>query len=71
MQYYTDCLIEASSLDYDEVEQRIHKPFYRDIDIQVQQGDVSDLKRDTDWKLMIPLSQTMSDLLQYWVNKLK
>ena len=33
MQYYTDCLIEASSLNYDDVEQRIHKPFYRDIDI--------------------------------------
>ena len=71
MQYYTDCLIEASSLNYDDVEQRIHKPFYRDIDIQVQIGDVSDLKRDTDWQPKIPLSQTMSDLLQYWISKLK
>jgi len=71
MQYYTDCLIEASSLNYDDVEQRIHKPFYRDIDIQVQIGDVSDLKRDTDWQPEIPLSQTMSDLLHYWISKLK
>jgi|TARA_R100000030_G_scaffold69368_1_gene53165 GDPmannose 4,6-dehydratase len=71
MQYYTDCLIEASSLNYDDVEQRIHKPFYRDIDIQVQIGDVSDLKRDTDWQPKIPLSQTMSDLLHYWISKLK
>jgi len=71
MQYYTDCLIKASSLNYDDVEQRIHKPFYRDIDIQVQIGDVSDLKRDTDWQPKIPLSQTMSDLLQYWISKLK
>jgi len=71
MQYYTDCLIEASSLNYDDVEQRIHKPFYRDIDIQVQIGDVSDLKRDTDWQPKIPLSQTMSDLLNYWISKLK
>ena len=71
MQYYTDCLIEASSLNYDDVEQRIHKPFYRDIDIQVQIGDVSDLKRDTDWQPKIALSQTMSDLLNYWISKLK
>jgi len=70
MQYYTDCLINASSIDYSKIEQKIHKPFYRDIDIQVQIGDVSSLKKDTNWEPKISLKQTMEDLLEYWVKKL-
>jgi GDPmannose 4,6-dehydratase len=70
MQYYTDCLIKASSFNYEEVEQKIYKPFYRDIDIQIQIGDISNLKKDTNWKPTISLEQTMQDLLTYWVNKL-
>ena len=70
MQHYTDCLIEASSFNYEEVEQKIHKPFYRDIDIQIQIGDISNLKKDTNWKPIISLEQTMEDLLLYWINKL-
>ena len=70
MQYYTNCLIEASSFHYEEIEQKIHKPFYRDIDIQIQIGDISNLKKDTNWKPTISLEQTMEDLLLYWVNKL-
>ena len=70
MQYYTDCLINASSMDYNEIEQKIYKPFYRDIDIQIQIGDVSGLKKDTNWEPTISLEQTMEDLLIYWVKKL-
>ena len=70
MQHYTDCLIKASSFHYDEIEQKIHKPFYRDIDIQIQIGDISNLRKDTDWKPTISLEQTMQDLLAYWINKL-
>ena len=70
MQYYTDCLIHASALNYDEVIQRIYKPFYRDIDIQVQIGDTTNLKDDIGWKPKISLDDTMNNLLQYWLSKL-
>ena len=71
MQYYTDCLIEASGIPYDNIKQEIYKPFYRDIDIQIQIGDVSKLKRDTGWEPSISIEKTMDDLLDYWVKKLK
>lgn len=70
MQYYTDCLINASSLEYDEVEQKIYKPYYRDIDIQIQIGDTSGLREDTGWSPQIKLEDTMEDLLNYWLNKI-
>jgi len=69
MQYYTDLLIEKSKFDH--IQQRIHKPFYRDIDIQVQIGDNKELKELTNWKMEIPIEQTMEDLLNYWRNKIK
>jgi nucleoside-diphosphate-sugar epimerase len=70
MQHYTDLLIKASGFKYDEIKQEIYKPFYRPIDIQVQIGDSSDLKKLTGWEPVIPIDQTMKDLLDYWVNKL-
>jgi len=69
MQYYTDLLIEKSKVPF--IEQRIHKPFYRDIDIQVQIGDNKELKEITNWKMEIPIEQTMEDLLNFWRNKIK
>jgi len=69
MQFYTNLLLECSGL-YGVV-QRIHKPFYRDIDIQIQIGDITRLKRDTGWQPTISIKQTMQDLLDYWVRKLK
>jgi len=70
MQYYTDELIAASTLDYDEVIQEIYAPYYRDIDIQVQIGDTAELVSDIGWRPEIPLAQTMERLLNYWVAKL-
>lgn len=70
MQRYTDLLIEASTMEYDEVEQRIYEPYYRPIDIQVQIGDPKELVELTGWKPEIPLEQTMEDLLNYWRKKL-
>lgn len=71
MQYFTDRLINASKFEYNEIEQRIHKPYYRDIDIQVQYGDSDELRKLTSWKPTISIDQTMKDLLNYWRNKLK
>ena len=71
MQYYTDCLINSSNFKYNDIKQEIYKPYYRDIDIQIQIGDTSNLKNHTDWSPTITIEQTLSDLLQYWINKLK
>lgn len=70
MQHYTDKLIEVSPLAYEEVEQKIHPPYYREIDIQVQIGDTKELIKDTDWCPEITIDKTMQDLLNYWVKKL-
>jgi GDP-4-dehydro-6-deoxy-D-mannose reductase len=71
MQYFTDKLIEASGIPYDKIEQRIDEKLYRPIDIQVQIGDSSEVTEITDWKLEYTIEQTMNDLLNYWINKLK
>jgi len=70
MQYYTDKLIEASKIPYDEIKQVIEPKYYRPIDIQVQIGDSTELVNITNWKQEITIEQTMTDLLQYWINKL-
>jgi GDP-D-mannose dehydratase len=71
MQYFTDKLIEASGIPYDSIEQRIDPKLYRDIDIQVQIGDSYELKQLTNWEPTISIEQTMADLLNYWVKKLR
>ena len=70
MQHYTDLLIKHSKFNYDEIKQKIHKPYYRDIDIQVQIGDSKELVELTGWSPKISIDQTMKDLLEYWRNKL-
>jgi GDP-mannose 4,6-dehydratase len=71
MQYFTDKLIEASGIPYDEIEQRIDEKLYRPIDIQVQIGDSTELKDITGWEPTYTIEETMRDLLNYWINKLK
>ena len=69
MQHFTDLLIAASGLK--GIEQVIHKPFYRPIDIEIQIGDTAYLKSRIDWRQQYSLETTMDDLLNYWVKKLK
>ena len=71
MQYFTDKLIEASGFDYDEIEQVIDDKLYRPIDIEVQIGDSSDLTNLVGWKPTFTIEETMRDLLNYWIKKLK
>jgi GDP-D-mannose dehydratase len=68
MQYFADLLIEASKLK--DIVQKIHQPFYRPIDIQLQIGDTTRLLQDTSWKQEISIEQTMNNLLNYWIEKL-
>lgn len=67
MGYFTDKLIDMSGL---EIEKVINPKFYRPIDIQVQVGDTTKLKELTGWEPEIKIEDTLSDLLDYWVNKM-
>lgn len=69
MEYFTDLLIEYSGLK--GITKRIHKPFYRPIDIQIQMADTFKLKEAIGWTSIIPIEETIKDLLDYWVRKLK
>lgn len=69
MGVYTDLLIKLSGLE--GVEQKIHAPFYRPIDIHYQHGDTTELIDMTNWSPNFSLEQTMSDLLNYWIKKTK
>jgi len=69
MQHYTDLLIKHSI--FDNIEQVIHPPFYRDIDIQVQVGDDKELRELTGWTPTIKVEDTMLDLLNYWRSKIR
>tara|TARA_R110000765_G_scaffold321113_2_gene413011 strand:- start:53 stop:301 length:249 start_codon:yes stop_codon:yes gene_type:complete len=68
MQFFTDKLIEISGLK--NVEQKIHDPFYRPIDIHYQHGDFQELTDLTSWQPSIPIEQTLDDLLKYWCDKI-
>lgn len=69
MGVYTDMLVKLSGLK--EIEQKIHAPFYRPIDIHYQHGDTTELIKLTGWKPSFTLEQTMQDLLNYWISKTK
>ena len=68
MQFFTDKLIELSGLK--DVEQNIHKPFWRPHEIHYQHGDSSNLVELTGFKEEYDIETTLDDLLRYWVDKL-
>lgn len=69
MGFYTDKLIEVSMLT--NVVKQVDPNLYRPIDIQYQWGDISELLNITDWKPVYNIDQTLFDLLDYWVKKIK
>lgn len=71
MGYYTDLLIKAAGFRNDEIKKEVYAPFYRPIDIQVQIGDCNPLKELTHWEQMISIEDTLKDLLNYWIKKLR
>jgi GDPmannose 4,6-dehydratase len=68
MGVYTDMLLEKSGLT--DVVKEISPKLYRPIDIHYQHGDCQELIDATVWKTTFTLEQTMSDLLNYWLNKI-
>jgi GDPmannose 4,6-dehydratase len=68
MQYFADRLIGLSGLS--GIQQKIHKPFYRPIDIHYQHGNSEELVSLTGWTPTHTIDQTLSSLLQYWCDKI-
>ena len=67
IRYYVDKLKELSGLN--NIEEVIHKPFWRQIDIDYQMGDDSKFRNLTGYKNKYSIDQTLKDLLDYWVKK--
>lgn len=68
MQHYTDKLVFLSGLG--GVKQVIHKPFYRDVDIQCQIPSLERVLEAIGTLPGRPIEETLSDLLDYWIHKL-
>ena len=69
MGVYTDLLLECGNVT--DVVKTISPALYRPIDIHYQCGDCQDLITHTNWKPVYELKDTLSDLLEYWINKLE
>lgn len=68
MQYYTDELIQISGLN--GVQQVVHEPFHRTVDIDVQVADCSKLLDLLGSVPSRPIGNTLTDLFNYWYKKL-
>ena len=49
---------------------KVDPKLLRPTDEKIIVGDVTKLKRDTGWKQMIPIEQTVADMLEYWRKKI-
>jgi GDP-4-dehydro-6-deoxy-D-mannose reductase len=69
MRFYTEALLKHSGLEgvVLEVDQKLWRP----IDIQYQDGDSTKISTELGWKPTIPIEQTMKDLLDYWLDKIR
>jgi GDP-4-dehydro-6-deoxy-D-mannose reductase len=67
MAYFTDYLISLSGIT---IEKRISDKYYRPIDIYYQHGDTTKLKELTGWQPKIPIEETLSGLLDYWLKNI-
>ena len=69
MSYYTETLLKLSKLE--NVELEIDSKLWRPIDIQYQDGDPTKIMNELNWKPEFTIDQTLNDLLDYWINKLR
>lgn len=69
MEFFTNKLIEISELK--GVKKVIDKRVWRPIDIQIQVGDTHKLHLAINWSADIPIEQTLKNVFDYWVKKLK
>ena len=47
---------------------KVDKELLRPTDERIIIGNVDKLKRDTGWKQIIPMEQTIADMIDYWRN---
>ena len=69
MREYTNMLIEFSGLT--DINMVISDKLWRPIDIQFQDGDASLITQELGWKPKYKIRDTIKDLLDFWVNKLR
>jgi GDP-4-dehydro-6-deoxy-D-mannose reductase len=69
MSYYTETLLKLSKLE--NVVLEVDSKLWRPIDIQYQDGDPTKIIKELNWKPEFTIDQTLNDLLNYWINKLK
>ena len=68
IRYYVDKLKEFSGLT--DIQEVIHKPFWREIDIDYQMGDDTKFRNLTGYKNKYAIDDTLKDLLNYWLSKI-
>jgi len=69
MRDYTNMLLELSNLS--DVSMVIDEKLWRPIDIQYQDGDATLIREELGWEPKYDIKTTISDLLSYWINKIK
>jgi GDP-4-dehydro-6-deoxy-D-mannose reductase len=69
MRFFTETLLKHSGLT--DVVQEIYPKYWRPIDIQYQDGDATKIREELGWEPTYTIEETLKDLLDYWVKKLK
>lgn len=69
MRYYTETLIKLSGLN--DIVMEIDPAKWRHNDIHYQDGDATKITTELGWKPTYTIDETLKDLLDYWVNKLR
>lgn len=68
MREYTYLLLESARIPINDVEFRVDPKLWRPIDIQYQDGDATKIMNELGWAPSIPIRNTITDLLTYWIN---
>lgn len=68
MQHYLDLMLEISGLS-EKVSLEIEPKFFRKVDIPIQIPDDSKTRNLINWKPLISIEKTLSDLLDYWMKE--
>ena len=71
IQEVLDYLLSISKLNKEEIEFYTDESLLRKIDVEVQIADIEKYKKDCEWNNEISFEQIMTDLLNYWREKVK
>jgi nucleoside-diphosphate-sugar epimerase len=65
------CLEEMLSMSPRRLKVQVDATRLQDNDVPIQVGSVRKLNQATGWHPQIPLRQSLSDLLEYWRQRVK